>query len=434
MNGVPLFPEKLEFLFKPSRYKVAFGGRGGSKSWGFARALLLQGLGKKLRILCAREYQKSIKESVHALLEEQIQLMGIGRNYEVLDQEIRGANGTEFQFTGLHLHTVESIKSYEGYDIVWVEEGQTISAHSWKILIPTIRKEDDTTGEPSEIWVTFNPELESDPTFVRFITKKPANAIVVKISWRDNPWFNKVLNQERLDCKENYPDDYDNIWEGDCKAAVEGAIFHKEISLAQKQMRVRNVPYDPMLKVQVIIDLGFNDQTAIILAQKLTSELRIIGYIEDNQRTLADYSVELKDLRYNWGKVWLPHADGFSKDVKSGKGADQIMRALGWTVARKNEVSSLGVEAGIRAARLVFPRVYIDEMSCGRLIEALKRYRRHIGVSTDEAGAPLHDEFCHGGDAFRYFATNEENFRNDTDPPRLPVVAPREVLDKGIGY
>ena len=134
------FPSKLKFLFEPNRYKVAYGGRGSGKSWGFARALLMQGTEKPMRILCAREIQKSIKQSVHTLLKDQIQALGLGQFYEVVETAIRGVNGTEFTFAGLATNTVESIKSFEGVDIVWIEEAQTVSKRSYDILIPTIRK------------------------------------------------------------------------------------------------------------------------------------------------------------------------------------------------------------------------------------------------------------------------------------------------------
>jgi len=134
------FPDKLQFLFDPYRYKVSYGGRGSGKSWSYARALLIQAANKPLRVLCAREIQRSIKQSVHTLLNDQIQSLGLGAFYEVLEAEIRGLNGSTFSFTGLATNTVESIKSFEGCDIVWVEEAQTVSKKSWDILIPTIRK------------------------------------------------------------------------------------------------------------------------------------------------------------------------------------------------------------------------------------------------------------------------------------------------------
>ena len=396
------FPAKLSFLDEPHRYKVAYGGRGSGKSWGFARALLALAVKHKLRILCAREVQRSIKQSVHQLLSDQIQAMGFGQYYEVLENEIRCVSGSQINFTGLANNTVESIKSFEGVDIVWVEEAQTVSKKSWDILIPTIRKPD------SQIWVTFNPDLDSDDTYKRFVIDKPDNAKVVKVNWIDNPWFPAVLNAERLHSKAT-SDDYDNIWEGECKTAVDGAIYANEIRDAQENGRITNVPYDPELKVHVVMDLGWNDSMSICLVQKGVSDLRIIKYIEDDHRTLDSYSAQLKDLQYNWGTMYLPH-DGRTKDFKHGTSAEEIMRRYGWDV---RIVPRLDIESGIKIARLNFHRCYFDK-STERLIECLKHYRRSISPSTNEPGAPLHDEYSHGADAFRYMAVSIDDMKNES--------------------
>jgi phage terminase large subunit len=396
------FPDKLQFLFKPSRYKCAFGGRGSGKSWGFARALLLQAANRPLRVLCAREIQKSIKQSVHTLLSDQIQALGLGAFYEVLEAEIRGKNGSQFSFAGLATNTVESIKSFEGCDIVWVEEAQTVSKKSWDILIPTIRKPD------SEIWISFNPDLDTDDTYQRYVINTPPDAVVVKMNYYDNPWFPDVLEEERLHCKATNPD-YENIWEGNCKAAKDGAIYANEIREAQENGRVTNVPYDPMLKVHVVMDLGWNDSMSIILVQRGVSDCRIIGYIEDSHRTLDSYSSQLKALNYNWGEMYLPH-DGQTKDFKYGTSAEEIMRKQGWNV---RIIPRADIESGIKLARMNFHRVYFDK-SVVRLLECLKNYRRSINSNTNEPGAPLHDEFSHGADAFRYLATALDGMKNES--------------------
>lgn len=396
------FPNKLEFLFQPHRYKVAYGGRGSGKSWGFARALLISAANRPLRILCCREIQKSIKQSVHTLLTDQIQALGLGNFYEILEAEIRGKNGSLFSFTGLATNTVESIKSFEGCDIAWVEEAQTVSKKSWDILIPTIRKEN------SEIWVSFNPDLDTDDTYQRFIVNQPENAAVVKINWSDNPWFPEVLEEERLHSKATNPD-YDNIWEGNCKAAKDGAIYANEIREAQENGRVTNVPYDPTLKVHVVMDLGWNDSMSIILIQRGVSDARIIGYIEDDHRTLDSYSAQLKNLPYNYGQMYLPH-DGQTKDFKHGISAEDIMRRNGWDV---RIVPKSDIEHGIRIARMNFHRVYFDK-SVTRLLECLKNYRRTINTATNEPGAPLHDEYSHGADAFRYMAISLDGMKNES--------------------
>lgn len=397
------FPEKLQCLFEPARYKVAHGGRGSAKSWSFARALLALGAQRKLRILCTREVQKSIKDSVHKLLSDQIEAIGLGWFYQIQNNEIRGANGTEFLFAGLADHTVESIKSYEGVDVVWVEEAHKVSKRSWDILIPTIRK------EGSEIWISLNPELETDETYSRFVIDPPANSVVVQINYSDNPWFPDVLEQERVDCLRRDPKGYPQIWEGKCLPAVAGAIYYDEISLAQDEGRIARVPYDPMLKAHVIFDLGWNDAMFVSIAQRVRSELRIIESLEDSHKTLDWWSAELRKKNMNWGTVFLPH-DGEHRDFKTAKSAKEIMEALGWTV---KITPNLRVEEGIRLTRMAFPQMVFDKDKAARIVQCAKRYRRSVNQQTNEPGAPLHDEWSHGADNLRYVAINAEQMTNE---------------------
>lgn len=399
------FPKKLQFLFKPSRYKVLYGGRGSSKSWSIARALLLQGADKKLRILCTREVQKSIKDSVHKLLGDQITELGLDGKYKVLDTEIRGRNGTEFIFTGLSNQTKDSIKSYEGVDIVWAEEAQTISKASWDILIPTIRK------EGSEIWVSFNPELDTDETYTRFVVNPPPDCITVFVNYYDNPWFPEVLEKERQHCKNVNPEDYDTIWEGKCRSAVIGAIYAKEVAAAMREGRIAAVPYNPLLKVHTIWDLGWNDSMFIIMAQRLRSELVIIDVIEDSHKTLDWYVGELQNRRYNWGFDFLPH-DGEHADYKTGLTAKKILENFDRKV---KIVPNIPVEEGIKIARMSFRQMVFDRVKAARLVECLKRYKRSINKQTQEPGAPVHDQYSHGADDFRYLAIVAEQLTNDVD-------------------
>lgn len=411
------FPSKLKPLFRTARYKVFHGGRGSGKSWGVARALLILARQKRLRILCTREVQKSIKDSVHALLSDQIQSLGFGADFQILETEIRCTRtGSVFLFAGLSQHTVESIKSFEGCDIVWVEEAQTVSGKSWDVLIPTIRK------PGSEIWITLNPQLETDETFQRFIANPPPDSVVVEMNYNDNPWFPAVLETERLHAQKTMKaEKYRHIWEGKCMPAVDGAIYFDEVAKAEDEGRITRVSPDKLLKVHAIFDLGWNDAMTIIMVQRSASELRVVDYIEDSHKKLSDYSDMLKAKPYNWGHVWLPH-DGFSKDFKTGKSAEEMMRALGWTVAR---TPNMDIEGGIKAAREVFERVWFDAEKTKRLVECLKRYRRNIGQKTGEAGAPLHDEFSHGADAFRYMALCADQLKNDTQ--RKQVAAPVRI-------
>ncbi len=407
------FPSKLKFLFEPNRYKVAYGGRGSGKSWGFARALLMQGTEKPMRILCAREIQKSIKQSVHTLLKDQIQALGLGSFYEVVETAIRGINGTEFTFAGLATNTVESIKSFEGVDIVWIEEAQTVSKRSYDILIPTIRK------PGSEIWVTFNPYMDTDDTYKRFIINKPNDAVVVKMNYNDNPWFPDVLERERARCKQNNPEDYDNIWEGATKAAADGAIYHKEVRQAQEEGRITRVAPDRLLKTHIVMDLGWNDSMSIILCQRSLTEIRIIDYIEDDHRTLDSYSDQLKQLGHNWGTMYLPH-DARNRDFKHGISSEEIMQRLGWDT---EIVPKSDIETGIKLARMTFDRAYFDSVNAERLVECLKNYRRGINQTTNEPGAPLHDEYSHGADAWRYLCAVVDSMSNEESSWSEPLAA-----------
>lgn len=212
-------PAALQPLFRPARYKVLHGGRGGAKSWGIARALIGLAHTKPLRILCAREFQNSIADSVHKLLDDQIHALGLGPWFEVQKTSIRGmVTGAEFLFKGLR-HNVNEIKSLEGIDLCWAEEAQRVSDESWDILIPTIRK------EGSEIWMSFNPEEKDAPTYKRFVLNPPPDSIVVKVGWQDNPWFPEVLRREMEHCRATDPDAYAHIWGGEPKVLTEACIF-----------------------------------------------------------------------------------------------------------------------------------------------------------------------------------------------------------------
>lgn len=204
--------EAYSGLFDSARYKVYWGGRGGGRSWSCARSLLIKAAHEKLFILCTREFQKSIKDSVYKLLCDQIKELGLDGEYEIQKDKIIGINtGSLFVFAGLK-HNITNIKSMEGVDICWVEEGEKVSQNSWDILIPTIRKDE------SEIWTTFNPDLETDPTYIRFILNSPPDSIIIKTSWRDNNWFPDVLKKEKDYMFKVDPERAMWIWEGQCRS------------------------------------------------------------------------------------------------------------------------------------------------------------------------------------------------------------------------
>lgn len=393
------FPDALDFLFEPKRYKVAYGGRGAAKSWGFARALLIQGSSRPLRVGCFREIQKSIADSVHKLLSDQIKALGLEDFYEIQQTNIRGKNGTEFAFAGLR-HNIGSLKSFEGLDIAWVEEAQTVSKASWEILIPTIRK------EGSEIWVSFNPELDTDETYARFVLNPSPNAIVRKVNWSDNPWFPSTLDAERLHLKERDEQAYLTVWEGHCRQVLDGAIYAKEIIQATKENRITRVPYDRSQPVHTFWDLGWSDNTSIWFAQSVGFEYRVIDFIQDRGRTVAHFLKLLQDREYVYGTDYLPHDAANGTLAADGRSIADIMRAAKRDVTVLPKVS---ITEGINAARIIFPAVWFDADKCADGLQCLRRYRYDVDEVTGQySKTPLHDENSHAADAFRYLAMSLE--------------------------
>jgi phage terminase large subunit len=212
------FPPWAECLFRPKRYKAIRGGRGSSKSWSVGRALALKASRRPLRILCTREFQNSISESCLELLGSQIKAMGLAHKFEVLTQGIRGVNGSEFIFVGVGSNP-EKVMSMEGIDIAWCEQAERMSARSWEILIPTVRR------PGSEIWVTFNPDEENDPTYQRFVVDPPPDCISLEVNWQDNPWFPEELRAEKDWLYRVDPEAAANVWGGECRRNASAQIL-----------------------------------------------------------------------------------------------------------------------------------------------------------------------------------------------------------------
>jgi phage terminase large subunit len=397
------FPEKLQCLFEPKRYKVLYGGRGGAKSWGVARALLLIGAKRPIRVLCAREHQNSLKDSVHQLLSDQISALGLQDHYIIRDAFITAVNGTTFNFEGIK-YNIGKIKSYEGVDYCWVEEANKVSKGSWDVLIPTIRKSD------SEIWLTFNPELDTDETYIRFVKNPPQEAIVQRITWRDNPWFPEVLRLEMEDLKARDYDAFLNVWEGQCRKMLEGVVYASELRAAQENDRITRVPYEPLVAVETFWDLGRADATSIWFAQSVGFEYRIIDFYQSNQKHLDHYLQVIQNRGYTLGNTWLPH-DAKAKSIGTKKSVEEQARAKGHRV---KIVPKLSVSDGINAARTIFPKCYFDEVKCADGLQALRHYRYDIDKETSTYSRnPVHDWSSHAADAWRYLAVGMKTPQED---------------------
>lgn len=304
------FPNKFEGLFTPARYKAFYGGRGSGKSYSVAQALVILGAKNPLRILCCRELQKSIKDSVKQLIDDRItnlekvypELQGF---YSSTQAEIVGANGTQFIFAGLR-NNPESIKSTEGVDISWVEEASTISQRSFDLLIPTIRK------EGSEIWFTWNPDTENDPVDKLFRGKNPPkDSVIEQVNYWDNPWFPDVLQKELEYDKEYDNGKYRHIWLGEYADVQSGKMFSDEILEWQKQFlqEGREIgdwmvysTYNPKhryaLGADVSEGVGLDSSTACILDLTLGE---VVAEYESNTIEPDMFAYELDNFANKYG-------------------------------------------------------------------------------------------------------------------------------------
>lgn len=399
------FAKPFESLFRPARYKVFYGGRGGAKSWAVARALLLTGLQKTLRILCAREYQTSIADSVHRLLSGQITALGLEAWYSVQKTRIVSRTGTEFIFKGLH-HNVIEIKSTEGIDICWIEEAQSVSEDSWQVLIPTIRKPD------SEIWITFNPLEESDPTYQRFVLHPPPRSVVQKVSWRDNPWLPDVLHEEMEYMRRVDPDGYMHVWEGETRKISEAIIFKGKYSIRSFQ-----TPKDARFYFGA--DWGFaRDPTALIRAFIVDKTLYIdheaygVGVdIDDLARRPGERGRSMFD-EIPGARNWPIYADSARPETIS------YVKQRGFNI-RAAEKWPGSVEDGVAYLRS-FEEIVIHER-CKHMAQEARLYRYRVDPQTNEVLPKIEDANNHCWDSLRYALCKYITRRRSNGPLYKPL-------------
>ena len=381
-------------MFEPWRYRVYYGGRGGGKSENICRAYLVRGMKDPLRILCCREFQASIADSVHKLLADIIRDHGLDSFYTVTQTTIRGANGTEFIFKGLR-HNATEIKSMAGIDECFVEEAEKVSNNSWELLIPTIRK------DGSSITIAFNPKNPTDPTYQRFVAKKHDDALVVKVSYSDNPFFPQVLEKERLRLKDTDPEAYAHVWEGEFDTRKSGAVYAKQIAKAREEKRITLVPYDPSCQVFTAWDIGFADTTAIWWLQFVGRELRWLECYEKSGEQLDHYVQVVKSKPYNYDTHYLPH-DGAHGNIRGGSVSSQLFQMGLKNVVLPREVD---ISTGIETLRQTLAYSVFDAEKCKEGLHALENYAyewdEERGVFKSK---PKHDWSSNYADAARYAA------------------------------
>ncbi len=393
------FPKIFKPLDDPHRYKVLYGGRGSAKSWTVARKLLLRGLENPLRILCTRELQKSISQSVHKLLSLQIHAMGLQKFYTIHNHQIVGNNGTTFIFMGLQANPQE-IKSLEGIDIAWLEEASNLTESSWEILDPTIRKED------SEIWMVYNTRYKFDTIHKMFVVDTPPpDSLIIKANYYDNPYFPEVLRKQMEFMKANDYEKYLHVWKGEVKSLASGAIFGKQITKLKKDKRLLNIPIQSNCPVHTFWDIGKNDATAIWFVQKVGMEFRFIDYYQNRLQDVEHYVMLIKSLDYNYAAHYLPHdADhdrlGMVRNIKEQfeDGGIHPVKIVP-VIPHKNTAIELG--------RALFSQCYFHtaEDERGKRVEkgweCLNQYQYKYNDDNDVfAQTPLHNHASNGADAF----------------------------------
>lgn len=418
------FPEKLLFLINsPARYKVLYGGRGAGKTENIARALIILASQNKIRILCCRELQSSIQESVHETIKNQIYDMKLDEEFSIQDKTITSKRtASEFIFKGLR-YNINSIKSLARIDIAWVEEAINVSAASWEKLGPTIRgrHEDDPNGmggpfgKGPEIWVSFNPELDSDETYRRFVLqrdkyapdyiieddKQERYAFVQKLNWSDNKWFPKDLRRDMELLRAKDEDAWLNVWEGHTKQTLDGAIYAKEIKKVLLEGRRGKVVYDPTRPVHTFWDLGHADHTAIWFVQQIGVEYNLIHYYQNRLEKIPHYLEYLQSLKYVYGFHYLPH-DADNETLANRSVAKIVRDTYPKQVKIVPRVSKKIV--GIRAARMIFELCNFDEEATADGWQCLCRYQYEVDEGGQFSKEPMHNEYSHGADAFQTFA------------------------------
>ncbi len=401
-----LLPPKLRDLFFrpygqgagwiPSRYKIAYGGRGSAKSWGFAGVAATLAAAGPVRVLCVRELQNSIQESIHKLVGDRISGLGLGPYFDIQRQAIYGNNGSEFIFAGIK-NDPGKIKSTEGVDICLVEEAEKVSEESWRVLIPTIRK------PGSEIWVAFNPREQSDPTYQRFVVREPPDCRRTKVNWSDNPWFPQVLALEREyalriineatddDERAQLQADYDHVWEGATQRHSNATIFRKRVV-------IEDFPEPPdQTRIFFGADWGFSqDPTALVRFWITTNEDRSDELWISHEA--FGHGVEMDEIPRLFDSLPGSRRWPIKGDCAQPMIVSYVARqGFNLTAAEKWPGS---IEDGITHVK-AFRKIHIHTR-CRHMQEEARLYSYKVDRVTGEVLPIVVDAHNHGWDAVRY--------------------------------
>ena len=377
VTGITVIPKIQSLIKSRKRYKVAYGGRGSGKSYGIAQVLAHRALAEKCKILCTRAIQNTLRDSALSILKRVIEDSKIDMFFDPTNEGLRCKNGTEFIFRGLQ-HP-DRIKSLDAIKYCWVEEAHAISQRAWEYLIPTVR-------EPgSEIWVTFNPDQESDPVYDMFVTTPREDAEIVKIDYHDNEFFPDVLKQElEYDKRIDY-EKYMHIWEGACRTISDAQIF-------RGKYRVDVFETPEVDRFYYGADWGFSQDPTTLVRCFIKNDILFIDY------EAYGVGVDIDETPQLFRSV--PGADKWPITGDSARPETiSYLQRHGFKIrgASKGKGS---VEDGIAFIRS-FPVVVIHER-CKHTADEFKLYSYKEDKLTGDILPVVKDEHNHCIDALRY--------------------------------
>lgn len=377
---------KVPKIFLPifsciKRYIVLKGSRGSAKSTSVAIKLLLDGIKNTERILCTREFQTSISDSSKKILEDIINEYNLHYHYEIQDKRIIGKNGTEFIFAGLS-RNINNIRSKQGITRVWIEEAHTISAHSFKVLIPTIRE------EGSQIFITYNPEFDDDFIHVEF-SKERDDTLLIEANWDDNPFFPAVLEEERKNCLKYNPEDYDHIWNGKTIQHTQAQIFYGKWSVQDFSEEEHIEESNNNLSYCYGADWGTKDPTVITRCYVYNDYLYI---------THAEFkeNLEIDDIPKLFDKI----PDIKLHQIQCDNTRPDLIAHLRKFGYRTSGIGKTTIEDGITFLKSFKKIIIKPELK--DLIEEFKKYSYKIESRSGLITHKIEDKWNHGIDAIRY--------------------------------
>lgn len=391
------------------RDTAIWGGRGSGKSHFVAEKLVDDALsepgnsgGEGLRTVCIREVQKDLAQSSKALIEAKLRKFGLNESdgFKVYTDVITAPGDGLFIFKGMNDYTADSIKSLEGFKRGWWEEAHNASKTSIGLYRPTMR------AAGSQMLWTWNPRRKSDAVDMLFRGPEiPTNAVVIQANWRDNPWFTKELEQERIDCLRISPDQYDHIWEGGYVSLMEGAYFAKHLAQAKGEGRIGFVAPDPLMTFRLFADIGGTgakaDAFTLWVAQFIGVEVRVLDYYEAVGQPLDAHLAWMRSRGYtpDRAQIWLPH-DGATQDKVYDVSYESALTKAGYAVTVVPNQGKGAAMARIEKARLLFPsiRFNADTTEAGR--DALGWYHEKRDENRNIGLGPEHDWASHGADSF----------------------------------